>query len=140
MADELDRAAIDFARYCLKQPECFIGERAHWLEVRPDGFNTGPESFADCESLDCDDLRLVLPLVAYWCSLNDVLLEIMCASALNYQCRFTEHGLIVETTGSADLCHELLAGAAILAEQMKSVNEPHPSMSRSEFMGNSKEE
>jgi hypothetical protein len=64
----------------------------------------------------------------------------MCASALNYQCRFTEHGLIVETTGSADLCHELLAGAAILAEQMKSVNEPHPSMSRSEFMGNSKEE
>jgi hypothetical protein len=108
------------ARNCLKQPESFIDDDSHCLEVRPDGFNTGPESFADCESLNCEELRLVLPLVAYWCSLNDVLLEIMCTSALDYECRFTErYGeaqnvyQIIEATGWADLCLELLAGAAL---------------------------
>ncbi len=137
MPDALDSAALDFARYCLKQPDSFIGERLHELQVRPDGFNNGPESFADCESLDCDDLRLVLPLVAHWCSLNSVLLEIICSSSLHYQCRFTEGepvSQIAETTGSDDLCLELLSGAAYLAERMKSINEPHPSMSRSEFI------
>jgi hypothetical protein len=145
--DALDIAALDFTRYCLKQPDSFIGERFHELQVRPNGFCSGPESFADCESLECDDLRLVLPLVAHWCSLNDVLLEIICSSSLHYECRFTERygdgqnvAQIIETGGSGDLCLQLFSGAAYLAERMKTVNEPQPSMSRSEFIKDSKKE
>jgi hypothetical protein len=136
MADALDEAALDFARFCLKQPDSFIGTEPHQLQVRPDGFNIGPESFADCGSLDYEDLRLVLPLVAHWCSLNDIRLEIMCSSSLDYQCRFTEGNPVnqlVETNGSSDLCLELLAGASHLAQCLKSVESPHPSMSRAEF-------
>jgi hypothetical protein len=147
MADSLDSAALAFARRCLKQPASFIDENTHELHVRPDGFNTGPESFADCQSLDCNDLRLVLPLITYWCSLNDVLLEIASSGASHYECRFTERDgtgqnvvQIIETSGSADLCLELLAGAGYLAERMKTVNTPRPSMSRSEFIKGSKEE
>jgi hypothetical protein len=69
--------------------------------------------------------------VAYWCSLNGVLLEIICSSSLQYECRLTEgYGdgqnvvQIIETDGSADLCLELLSGAAYLAKHMKLVNAP----------------
>jgi hypothetical protein len=141
MTKALDTAALDFAQYCLKQPDSFIDGASRFMHVRPDGFNTGPEAFADCESLDCEDLRLVLPLVAYWCSLNNVTLEITAFNPSQYQCRFTEHyeeahsvRQIIETTGSADLCCELLSGAAYLAQKMTSVETARPSRSWAQFV------
>ena len=56
---------------------------------------------------------------------------------MTYYCRFTQgrpayH--IIETNGSANLCHELLFGAAFLAKEMKVVNEPHTTMSWDDFI------
>jgi hypothetical protein len=136
MPDEFDEAALDFARFCLKQPQSYLSESWRVIEVRPDGYNTGPESFSDNRSLQFDNVGEVLPLLAYWCRLNTIRLEIGYFSEI-YSCRFTEGDpvyQIVETTGSANLCHELLAGAAHLARQMKSVEEPHASMRWSDFI------
>jgi len=136
MADSLADAALDFARYCLKQPESFIETATHTLQVRPDGFDSGPESFADCNSFDYKDRRRVQSLVEYWCSLNDVDLEIL-RKGPHATYRFISEdstGDAVETSGSIDFCYGLLSAAAALARRMKSVNPPQPSMSWSEFI------
>jgi hypothetical protein len=136
-SDEFDGAALDFARLCLLQPESHLTDAWRQVAVRPDGYNTGPEAFADNRSLQCDDIGEVLPIVAYWCRLNTVTLEIHYFDEV-YSYRFTQ-GLpayhIVETDGSANLCHELLFGASFLAEQMKTVNPPNTTVKWSAFTG-----
>lgn len=135
MPDEFDEVALDFARSCLKQSDSYLTESWRHMEVRPDGYNTGPEAFSDNRSLQYDDVGQVLPLVAYWCRLNTVTLEISYFDEV-YFCRFTAGKPareIVETNGSANLCHELLSGASYLAKQMKEVNEPHITLRWSDF-------
>jgi len=103
--------------------------------VRPDGYNSGPEAFSDNRFLQYDDIGEVLPLVAYWCRLNTVQLEITYFGE-SYSCRFTDGdpiNQIIETSGSASLCHELLFGASFLARKMKIVNPPNTSMKWSDF-------
>jgi hypothetical protein len=136
MRDEFDEAALDFARFCLKQTESYLGGQWRHMEVRPDGYNSGPESFSDNRSLQFDDIGQVLPIVAYWCSLNTVTLEISYSSG-HYSCRFTAGNPlrdIIETNGSANICHELLSGVSYVAKQMKVVNEPHTSMRWNDFI------
>jgi hypothetical protein len=99
-------------------------------------------SFADNRSLQFDDVGQVLPLVAYWCKLNTVTLEISYFDEV-YSCRFTDGRpayQIIETNGSPNLCHELLFGASYLAKQMKVVNEPHTTMRWSDFIEGRKDE
>jgi hypothetical protein len=131
-----DDAALEFAKVCLLQPESHLTERWREVAIRPDGYNTGPESFSDNRELQYDDIGQVLPLVAYWCRLNTVTLEISYFDEV-YSCRFTDGRpayQIIETDGSANLCHELLYGAAFLAKQMKTVNPPRASMRWSDFV------
>ena len=134
-SEGFDEAALDFAKFCLLQPESHLTDSCRLLAVRPDGYNTGPEAFADNRSLQCDDIGEVLPIVAYWCRLNTVTLEIHYCDEV-YSCRFTQGApvhQIIETDGSANLCHELLFGASFLAKQMKTVNPPIPTMRWSDF-------
>lgn len=108
MPDEIYRAARDFARYCLNQPEPQLSR------------------------LHPDDIREVLPLVAHWCRLNEVVLEIHCFDEI-YSCRFTDGNSLCrmhETEGSTNLCHQLLAGASNLAKCMSAVHQPHPARDR----------
>jgi hypothetical protein len=134
-SEEFDEAALDFARLCLLQPESHLTDNWREIAVRPDGYNTGPEAFADMQSLQCDDIGQVLTVVAYWCKLNTVTLEIHYADEI-YSCQFIEGAplnQVVETTGSSNLCHELLFGASFLAKQMKAVQAPKASMKWSDF-------
>jgi hypothetical protein len=132
--DRLEAAALDFACLCLLQPDSRVAA-PYRIEVLPDGYNSGPEAFADMSAIHCDDIHNVITIVTYWCSLNEVSLEIT-YKGQGFQCRFLEGeplNQMIETNGSTDLCHELLAGAALLATRMKNINAPRPSMKRADF-------
>jgi hypothetical protein len=138
---EFDEAALDFARLCLLQPESTIDEYRE-ITVKPDGYCSGPEGYTDNQMLQYDDIHQVLSLVAYWCKLNSIKLEIHYFDEV-YSCSFIEGdpiNQIIETNGSANLCHELLFGASFLAKHMKSVNPPNTSMTWANFIEGRKED
>jgi hypothetical protein len=129
MPDELDGAARDFARYCLNQPEPHLSDG--WPSTAPKSgdHNTISQVNADSNHQRFDDVREVLSIVTDWCRLNTITLEIHYFDGV-YLCRFTDScslGRTVETTGSADLCHELLVGASNLAKGLGG-NHPHRSL------------
>ncbi len=121
MPDEFDWAAREFARYCLNQPP------------QPDGLQY-VTALSYGRHFRLDDMRDVLPLVTHWCRLNAVTLEIHYFDKV-YFCKFTDSRSLsqtIETTGSGDLCHELLAGACKMAQSLIR-NRPHASMLSSDF-------
>ena len=80
-------------------------------------------------------------MVAYWCRLNAVTLEINYCDEV-YTCRLTQGKpaiQVIETTGSANLCCELLIGASLLAKNMRVVNPPYPSMRWRDFVAGRKD-
>jgi hypothetical protein len=132
---EFDEAALDFARLCLCQSDSYLAKDSDRVFVSPDGYNTGPEAFADREYIDYDDIADVLPTVAYWCSLNTIELKI-CYFDETYTCTLIEGrpvNQIVETSGSSSLCLELLTGCASIARHMKAINPPRASMKYADF-------
>jgi hypothetical protein len=132
---EFDMAALNFARVCLCQPASYLADDSRRVFVKPDGYNSGPEAFADREYIDYDDIGDVLPIVAYWCHLNTVELNIL-FSHESYVCRLIEGNpvnQVFETSRSANVCFELLSACWITAGKMKNVNPPRASMTVSDF-------
>ena len=129
LSREFDELALRFAQICLQQPESSLAEDRRRIFVRPDGYNFGPESFADLSYIDYDDIAWMLPVVTYWCRLNFVELTIV-FSEESYVCRVIEGSPpnIIESQGSGNLCFELLVVCTTLAEKMKRINPPYPTV------------
>jgi hypothetical protein len=135
--EKFDQAALAFAKNCLLQPESYIEADSFRVCVRPDGFDTGPEPCADYQDLNYDDLDDVTMIVTYWCQLNSVKLEIVFEGE-SFFCRFMDGDPMrqtVETAPTLNLCFALLDGSSTLAQRMKNVTAPHPSMSWRSFAG-----
>jgi len=135
-ADKTGEAALRFARLCLLQPESTLAEDRGSVEVKPDGYNAGPEAFEDRTSLEYDDVGDVIRIVTYWCRLNTVKLDISYFDEV-YTCTLTEGSpvyQIVTSDDSSNLCFCLLDSCAFLASKMKQVNPPHASMLMSDFI------
>jgi hypothetical protein len=115
MPDEFDWAAREFARYCLNQPEPPFPGGLQYVEAS-----------SYCRQIRFDDIGDVLPLVTHWCRANAVTLEIHYFDKV-YFCKFTDSRSLIgtiETAGSSELCHELLAGASRMAQHLISCR-PH---------------
>ena len=135
LACAFDEAALDFAKLCLLQPESTLAEDEARVYVKPDGYNFGPESFADMSYIEYDDIAFVLPIVTYWCRLNSIELTIT-FSEESYVCRGIEGSplrQVAESNGSDNLCFELFVVCTALSKYMKNINPPRPSMRTSDF-------
>jgi hypothetical protein len=87
------------------------------------------------EYIDYNDIGDVLPIVAYWCHLNTVELNILFSDE-SYVCRLIEGNSVnqvFETSGSVNVCFELLSACSIAAGKMKNINLPRASMTFSAF-------
>ncbi len=63
-SQEFDEAALDFAKFCLRQPASHLTDSWRNMAGKPDGYNTGPEAFADKDDLQYDDdIGDVLPII-----------------------------------------------------------------------------
>jgi hypothetical protein len=87
--DKTGDAALRFARLCLSQPESTLAEERESVEVKPDGYNAGPEAFEVRTCLEYDDVGDVLWIVTYWCCLNTVKLDISYFDGV-YTCTLAE--------------------------------------------------
>ena len=130
-------AALRFAASCLLQPGSILAKDGWSIEVLPDGYNAGPESFADRGTLEFTDLGDVIRVVTFWCRLNFVKLDISYFDE-SYTCTFTEGNPVIQVVSddSSDLCSCLLSSCAVLASNMKRVNAPTASMRVSDLLGN----
>jgi hypothetical protein len=133
--EEYPDAALEFAKVCLLQPESYLEPDSFRVQVRPDGFNSGPEPFCDMTTLAYDSVEEVLMVVTYWCQLNDIALKIEFTGGC-FVCTFIEGtpvNQVLETRDHMNLCWLLLEGAVAVAQHMKHIEPPRASMRASDF-------
>ena len=127
MPDEFEQAALDFARYCLKQPDASI----HDWSLRLTRSISLPEfTPPGMEDIGCRDIGDVLPVVTCWCRANNVRFFIKyetndggfsCRFELEYRPNLTIDPIEMGWGEGDKLCGYLLAGCVAVAKTLDDV-------------------